>query len=582
MWAAPDGVNNDPTVSSAMDLFVQHLGNVNQVGPVILLIAYIAIGWNYIKLLLEAVERYIVVGVLGYTSPLALATGSSKDSANVLKGWGRMYGSQLLLLVFNVWFIRAFNSGLWTFMVNAETTFETANNDIQGQMFLWLFSMLAILKVGQRVDSYMASMGLNVAQTGGGLGMEVMAAFGTLRGTVQGITNGARGAGRSGSASSMSPLSGLGAAEAVRTAGIKVTPGQSVSGVSQNAARTRQAFTIDGPNGSTIVNRQRADAFSPPRGAYVREKDANGQMWYKTADGPDAGSILAPQFGDGSGNDGFQVTPQPETSNQIAGRDLAEMYRNNYSEALSQNMSIEDAAAYASEKTGEDVRSAAISRAMEDGLGEDVARQIGDNAYEGYQQYQNEASSVFGDQMPAGAVLENGEDPGVLHMYGTDEYGQPYEREMFLSTANTEPEVPYSTVYDTNGNQWHTVDVAQRPEYTGTTDDYSRTDFTNSYMPSLETQIGDSVSHLDYSRSQEGVYEVQTNDGKGYMLSDASMYQEPTGKYSTIEDSHGHVYYMTEGERKLVTEMDAVGNMDKIPKIVHREPKKARRPKRNK
>ena len=29
------------------------------------------IGWNYFKLLLETVERYIVVGVLCYTSPLA-------------------------------------------------------------------------------------------------------------------------------------------------------------------------------------------------------------------------------------------------------------------------------------------------------------------------------------------------------------------------------------------------------------------------------------------------------------------------------------------------------------------------------
>lgn len=40
----------------------------------------IALGWNYFKLLLEVVERYVVVGVLCYTSPLAYSMGASKDT----------------------------------------------------------------------------------------------------------------------------------------------------------------------------------------------------------------------------------------------------------------------------------------------------------------------------------------------------------------------------------------------------------------------------------------------------------------------------------------------------------------------
>lgn len=82
------------------------------VGSLLLIILMIALGWNYFKLLLEVVERYVVVGVLCYTSPLAYSMGASKDTNPVFKSWCRMVGSQLLLLVMNVWFLRAFNSSV--------------------------------------------------------------------------------------------------------------------------------------------------------------------------------------------------------------------------------------------------------------------------------------------------------------------------------------------------------------------------------------------------------------------------------------------------------------------------------------
>ena len=76
---------------------------VSVVGEIVVLILMIALGWNYFKLLLEVVERYVVVGVLCYTSPLAYSMGASKSTNQVFKSWCRMVGSQLLLLVMNVW-----------------------------------------------------------------------------------------------------------------------------------------------------------------------------------------------------------------------------------------------------------------------------------------------------------------------------------------------------------------------------------------------------------------------------------------------------------------------------------------------
>ena len=94
------------------------VSTVTVVGPILILILLIALGWNYFKLLLECVERYIVVGVLCYTSPLAFAMGGSKATNQVFKSWCRMVGSQLLLLVLNVWFLRAFDSSVGQFIGN--------------------------------------------------------------------------------------------------------------------------------------------------------------------------------------------------------------------------------------------------------------------------------------------------------------------------------------------------------------------------------------------------------------------------------------------------------------------------------
>ncbi len=69
------------------------------VGILMLVILEIALGWNYFKLLLETVERYVVVGVLCYTSPLAFAMGVSKETNSVFRSWCRMVGSQLILLI---------------------------------------------------------------------------------------------------------------------------------------------------------------------------------------------------------------------------------------------------------------------------------------------------------------------------------------------------------------------------------------------------------------------------------------------------------------------------------------------------
>lgn len=89
-------------------------------GPVaiIALILLLILAWNYIKLLFEAAERYVLLGVLVYTAPVAFAMGSSQTTSNIFKSWCRMFGGQVFLLLMNAWCLRLFVSMVGAFISN--------------------------------------------------------------------------------------------------------------------------------------------------------------------------------------------------------------------------------------------------------------------------------------------------------------------------------------------------------------------------------------------------------------------------------------------------------------------------------
>lgn len=84
----------------------------------IALILVLILAWNYIKLLFEAAERYVLLGVLVYTAPVAFATGASQSTSNIFKSWCRMFGGQIFLLLMNAWCLRLFTSMVGSFLSN--------------------------------------------------------------------------------------------------------------------------------------------------------------------------------------------------------------------------------------------------------------------------------------------------------------------------------------------------------------------------------------------------------------------------------------------------------------------------------
>lgn len=84
----------------------------------ITLILVLILAWNYLKLLLEAAERYVLLGVLVYTAPVAFAMGASQSTGSIFKSWCRMLGGQIFLLLMNAWCLRLFTSMVGTFLAN--------------------------------------------------------------------------------------------------------------------------------------------------------------------------------------------------------------------------------------------------------------------------------------------------------------------------------------------------------------------------------------------------------------------------------------------------------------------------------
>lgn len=84
----------------------------------IALILILILAWNYIKLLFEAAERYVLLGVIVYTAPIAFAAGASQSTSGIFKSWCRMFGGQIFLLIMNAWCLRLFTSMVGNFLSN--------------------------------------------------------------------------------------------------------------------------------------------------------------------------------------------------------------------------------------------------------------------------------------------------------------------------------------------------------------------------------------------------------------------------------------------------------------------------------
>lgn len=132
------------------------------ISPLLYIFALLLIGIAFIKLLLEAVERYVVLFALIYLSPLASAALASDATNGIFKRYFTMFLSQCLLLILNVWSLQM--------TISMFRALPSSDGPL-----ISLFIGYAFLRFASRIDSYLNSLGLNAAVTGAGLGEELIA-----------------------------------------------------------------------------------------------------------------------------------------------------------------------------------------------------------------------------------------------------------------------------------------------------------------------------------------------------------------------------------------------------------------------
>lgn len=130
-------------------------------------IVVISLGINVIKMLLELVERYVMVSVLVYTGPLGWSTLCTQNTMGIFSRWLNMFISQCVMMLISAWSVQVFMSIL------IEQSAET------GMLIRGIFA-LAFARLAQRFDSYLQQLGLNPATTGGSMLDEIVAVGKTM------------------------------------------------------------------------------------------------------------------------------------------------------------------------------------------------------------------------------------------------------------------------------------------------------------------------------------------------------------------------------------------------------------------
>lgn len=491
---------------------------VTVIAPILLLILLISIGWNYFKLLLETVERYVVVGVLCYTSPLAFAMGGSKETNQVFKSWCRMVGSQLLLLVMNVWFLRAFSSSVGQYIGNGG-----AVSTGHGSIFLWFFCALAFLKTAQRFDSYLASIGLNVAQTGSSMGMEMLMAARVLTGFA-GSASSAGSVFRNTSAAGTATATVFAAGfanrfkpnsyvrDAVVEGGSRMGLGGSVGFVGRafGGIAARNGATLTGDSISSVATRP--DSVSGSIGGDIANRSLGNYM---------------PQLG-----------RHTLSNTQITGGHISTTATD--AAGKTSNVELFNAAQFEAPTAPHSLVNAADGSSWYQ-----VATGEGKGAFYDAPNFTGSASEAarVAETFPGAAegTMLRTVGEGVLEAT-TDNGSSLWYNSAFFA----EPDAPHSVMQSDNGVEWYAMQPkadAPRFEQGDAAIAYNQAEFRQ-FMPGFEEQI----VAVDSRHRDDGHFEVRHEDGSGTAFYDTAQFDTPRGDYQVYEDAHGKQWIAIHGD----------------------------------
>jgi len=567
------------------------------------------LGWNYFKMLLEVVERYIVVGVLCYTSPLAYAMGCSKNTSQVFKSWCRMIGSQLLLLVMNVWFLRAFNSSVGTFVAGGG-----ALSGGHGNVFLWIFCALAFLKTAQKFDSYLSSLGLSVAQTGSGMGMEMLMVARSAMGLSRGIAGGGShsagsmfrgganaGTNAAGAAGGMAGFANkLKGNSYVRDAVVEGGQRMGAGGVGGmvgrafGSAAAKGGATLTGDSIASVAGR--APQVSGKIGGDIADRSLGNFMPHmarmplqdtqisgghisttaKMPDGKEASVDMysAAQFDKPNAPHSVVQASDGSTWYQMASGDGAGAFYGTPGFSGNPSEAAQVAAAFPSMQDG------TMLRTVDDGVLEASAPDGSTSMMYSSAHYDEPGGPhetvTAADGMQWYSMAAHADTPSFEPEFGYSSADFPGMAEgtglraagngvlearapdggmsmMYNSACYEEPGTAHDTMSSSDGGQWYSMAAHADPPQLRHDGSYeaprneSAVAYNNAQFQSFMPAYEQPITQINSDRAQDGVMEVRHADGSGTQFYDQSQYQAPRGEHRTYEDARGGQWYAIPG-----------------------------------
>lgn len=610
---------------SAAEAAVSLLGVDTMSIQILLLIMHFVVAWNYFKVLFILAERYVLLGVFSYTAPLAFATGGSKATNNVLGSWAKMFGGQVLIVILDAWSLKMFLSGYGNLMASGYgfTKFFAAT-----------MCLIGFCKIIGKLDSYMASLGVNLGRTGGG-----MSGIGALMMAGRLFHGGGKSGGHSEKADAGHMSFGTGKPipmgkggpdfQGAGMAGIGASQGSGIGGMDMEQA------SGDANAGGARNQNRGWDEEGFGAVDFDGQDLGNQNMPFGTPDGMDSSMPGAPEDGadypqtEGAGEeaDVWRSTEGLDDNGESWNPDGMEPFMGDYggteepfgqaaesyheADEMDSGMDMEDAqmesgfgvsglesegALDLSESNAEIGDSVA---GMGSGVGEAETNGSGIPAYtDGDIPAEPHMGSPA--ENAGGSVSRTGTMGETVPMSGHTAFSGSEGAENAGTGAESYAGTHTAGSQVAGYGESHTGAESSSAERTGSGTSYGAEDSSGSQGVhaagtgfSTEMGTGEKGYQTDAAQGrtvpESGSY-LAERDGEGYMRYDSSMYAKPEGSYQTIHENGKNYYELPEGEKapavlpetKAVLEKSGSIRLEKVQKEIQsgQAPVQEQRPKK--
>lgn len=134
------------------------------------LICIAVLGYKFILFILEILERYFILMVQTFTSPLIWSTIASKSTIGIFKRWLEIFISNFILIYLDMWLLGIIVKAM-SFVFNPEI-----QGDFEPNLILGVCAVYVMIRIAQSLDNYIARL-ITTATAGNGLGAEIFMTF---------------------------------------------------------------------------------------------------------------------------------------------------------------------------------------------------------------------------------------------------------------------------------------------------------------------------------------------------------------------------------------------------------------------